>query len=282
MEAVVGPLRHVARAVRSRPPGCGTPPRLRCVCSRSLLEVFPKVRPVSGVPKCPGRLRITAAARVRSGRPTDERDRARTDTARTSRAGRDRNPCGRDAAGRRTTCLALLPVRLPFAQFPPVSYATPVVLAQTSLDLPVGNPCVEGRLRGGGRTCRSPGPRSAGWSEGGSRPTSARTCRAPWRHLHTVRRCGGRRCECGRTAATRPPVRSGLRHRVAPDARRGATWRTGRGASSVSRCRSHRPAMISRQLKTARRSTDVHMGRLPGESHAVHPVVAAHRTTPAA
>ncbi|MGC0406220.1 hypothetical protein RKD27_008864 [Streptomyces sp. SAI-126] len=40
--------------------------------------------------------------------------------------------------------------------------------------------------------------------------------------------------------------------------------------------------MASRPVKTARRSTEIHMGRLPGASHIVQTDVAVHRATPAA
>jgi hypothetical protein len=40
--------------------------------------------------------------------------------------------------------------------------------------------------------------------------------------------------------------------------------------------------MASRPVKTARSSREVHMGRLPGESHIVQADDAVHRTTPAA
>jgi hypothetical protein len=40
--------------------------------------------------------------------------------------------------------------------------------------------------------------------------------------------------------------------------------------------------MANRRVKTARSSREVHMGRLPGESHVVQADDAVHRATPAA
>ncbi|TQJ85655.1 hypothetical protein FBY22_4448 [Streptomyces sp. SLBN-31] len=63
--------------------------------------------------------------------------------------------------------------------------------------------------------------------------------------------------------------------------RRGAARCAGPAARSLSRLRSHRQASPNRTAKTARSNKDVHMGLLPGETHPVQMLDAAHNTTPA-
>lgn len=61
-----------------------------------------------------------------------------------------------------------------------------------------------------------------------------------------------------------------------------AAWCGGRAEPVGSTRRSHREAMASRPVKTANSSKEVHMGRVPGESHIVQADDAVHRTMPAA